>query len=120
MISARPNRPKAEVWKAIRVHRVRSIPATIRSRRTESPILVLGILSFAVCPPILGPIAWVMGNQSMRDIRMGIMDPREEGLINAGRIIGMVMTCLALLAVVIYCGFFVLIIGLGAAGAAGA
>lgn len=82
-------------------------------------ILVLGILSIVVCGPILGPIAWVMGNQSLRDIRMGIMDPREEGLINAGRIMGIVMTCLAVLGVIIYCGFFVLIIGLGAAGAAG-
>jgi len=60
-----------------------------------------------------------MGNQSLREIRMGIMDPREEGLINAGRIIGIIVTCLMILGVVIYCGFFVLIMGLGAAGAAG-
>lgn len=81
-------------------------------------ILVLGIMSIVVCGPILGPIAWVMGNQSLRDIRMGIMDPRDEGMVVAGRIMGIVMTCLALLAVIAYCGFFVLIIGLGAAGAA--
>lgn len=77
-------------------------------------ILVLGILSLVVCG-FLAPVAWVMGNQSLRDIRMGIMDPREEGLVNAGRIIGMIVTCLIGLAIIAYCGFFALMIGLGAA-----
>jgi hypothetical protein len=80
-------------------------------------ILILGILSIAICG-LLGPIAWVMGNQSMKDIRMGVMDPREEGLVNAGRIIGMIVTILICLGVVLYCGILVFAIGIGAAGSA--
>jgi hypothetical protein len=77
-------------------------------------ILVLGILSVVVCG-FLGPVAWVMGNQSLNEIRSGIMDPREEGLVQAGRIIGMIITILLILVIVGYCAFFGLFVGLGAA-----
>lgn len=81
-------------------------------------ILILGILSLVICMPA-GVAPWIMGNQSLRDIRAGIMDPREEGLIQAGRICGMIAAILFALVVVFYCGIFGLIFGLGAAGAAG-
>jgi hypothetical protein len=54
-------------------------------------ILALGILGLAVCP-ILGPIAWVMGNGDMAEIRNGRMDPEGEGLTQAGKICGIIGT----------------------------
>jgi hypothetical protein len=81
-------------------------------------ILVLGILSVATGCFLLAPVAWVTGNQSMREIRSGIMDPREEGMVQAGRIIGMIVSILAIAGIAVYCAFFALVIGLGAAGAA--
>ena len=76
---------------------------------------MLGILSLVVCG-LLGPVAWVMGNQSLSEIRGGIMDPRDEGLVNAGRIIGMIVTILIVVGIVAYCAIFGLAFGLGAAG----
>ena len=38
-------------------------------------ILVLGIVSIFVCGIILGPIAWVMGNNDLREMSAGTMDP---------------------------------------------
>lgn len=56
-------------------------------------ILTLGILSLVICWPILGPIAWIMGNADLKEIRAGRMDPEGEGYTNAGRICGIVATC---------------------------
>ena len=39
-------------------------------------VLVLGILGLAVCL-ICGIIAWVMGNNDLREMDAGIMDPSE-------------------------------------------
>jgi hypothetical protein len=61
-------------------------------------ILVLGILSLVTgFGFILGPIAWVMGNADMREIRAGRMDPEGEGSTNAGRICGIIGTVLGVL-----------------------
>jgi hypothetical protein len=60
-------------------------------------ILVLGILSIVlICGIglILGPIAWIMGSNDLREIHEGRMDPAGEGLTMAGRICGIVGTCL--------------------------
>lgn len=59
-------------------------------------ILVFGIVSIAACH-IFGPIAWVMGNNDMRAIREGRMDPEGEGLTNAGRICGIIGTVMLIL-----------------------
>ena len=61
-------------------------------------ILVLGILSLVTgFGFILGPIAWVMGNADMREIRAGRMDPEGEGTVNGGRICGIIGTILGVL-----------------------
>ena len=64
-------------------------------------ILVLGILGLVVCSP-LGIAAWVMGNKAMREINA---DPNttytNRGQVNAGRICGIVATCLLILGLVI-------------------
>lgn len=63
-------------------------------------ILVIGILGI-VCCFICGIIAWVMGNNDLRKIDAGRMDPSGRGLTHAGKICGMVGTILAIVAIVI-------------------
>ncbi len=67
-------------------------------------ILVLGILSLVSCcfGLILGPIAWIMGNNDLQEIRAGRMDREGEGMTNAGRICGIIGTVLGVL--VLCCG----------------
>lgn len=72
-------------------------------------ILVLGILSIVAFGILTGLPAWIMGNASLRDIDNGIADPSERGLVQAGRIIGMITTilsCIGLCIVVLaFAGF---------------
>ncbi len=81
-----------------------------RSRRREylqphrgGTIMVLGILSFFVAGLILGPIAWVMGNADLKEIRAGRMDPEGESQTNTGRVCGMISTILHLVGLVGCC-----------------
>jgi hypothetical protein len=48
-------------------------------------ILVFGILSLVVCQ-LFGPFAWSMGNEDLRKMDAGTMNPRERGTVQAGRI----------------------------------
>jgi hypothetical protein len=76
-------------------------------------ILVFGILGLVICFPF-GIAAWLMGNGDLREMREGRMDPSGQGMTQAGRIIGIVSTILALIGVVIA----VLMLMLGVLGAA--
>lgn len=60
-------------------------------------ILILGILSIVVCGP-LGIAAWVMGNNALKELDQGFGDPNSRGLINAGRILGMIGVVLTVIA----------------------
>lgn len=82
-------------------------------------ILVLGILGIVICV-ICGIIAWVMGNSDLKAMDNGTMDPTGRGITNAGRICGIVGTCIACVGLLIYCGIFALGMMGMAAGAAGA
>lgn len=80
----------------------------LRRRRDLMPhrggtILAVGIISFFVCMPILGPTAWIMGSNDLKEIRAGRMDPDGEGTTNAGRICGIISTCLFGAMVLFYC-----------------
>jgi hypothetical protein len=72
-------------------------------------ILVLGILSLVVCQ-ILGPIAWVMGNNELAGIDAGRRPPQNRGTAQAGRILGIISTVLLIIGVVFL--FVLLFIGL--------
>lgn len=64
-------------------------------------ILVLGILSLAVCS-ILGPFAWSMGNKAIREIDADSTTTySNRGQIVAGRICGMIATIMLAIGVVI-------------------
>jgi hypothetical protein len=52
-------------------------------------LLVLGILSIVTCP-ILGPFAWIMGNNDLKAMDEGRMDPEGKSNTNVGKILGIV------------------------------
>ncbi|HEY1860515.1 MAG TPA: hypothetical protein VGG61_09190, partial [Gemmataceae bacterium] len=84
-------------------------------------ILVLGIIAIVTgLHLILGPIAWIMGNNDLKEIHAGRMDPEGEGMTNIGRILGMVATILGIVAIVLACIFAIiwLMIVFGILGAA--
>ena len=78
-------------------------------------ILVLGILGLLVCQPC-GIAAWVMGNNDLREIDAGQMDPSGRSNTNAGRICGMIATILMILGILAVIGFFVFAAVVGTAG----
>lgn len=96
----------------------------VRRRRADlqphrgTLILVLGILSLVVLHVILGPIAWIMGNNDLREMRAGRMDPEGESNTNAGRICGIIGTSLGLVGIVCCFLWFIFVFALGAGGAA--
>ena len=60
--------------------------------------LVLGILSIVLCQ-LLGPFAWKLGNNELRGIAEGRRSPEGLGMAQAGRITGIIGTCLLALGV---------------------
>jgi hypothetical protein len=79
-----------------------------RRRRDLTPhrgalILCLGVIGLVVFP-LLCPIAWIMGNADMAEIRAGRMDREGEGLTQGGRVCGIIGTVLYGL-MVCGCGF---------------
>jgi hypothetical protein len=75
-------------------------------------ILTLGILGI-VCCFICGIIAWVMGNNDIREIDAGRMDSSGRGLTQAGKICGMVGVILVIVGIVINIIFMLLGVGVG-------
>ena len=78
-------------------------------------ILALGILGI-VCCFICGIIAWVMGNNDLREIDAGRMDPSGRGLTQAGKICGMVSVILQIVGFVIW--LLMMLLGIGMSGTA--
>jgi predicted Zn finger-like uncharacterized protein len=78
-------------------------------------ILVLGILSLVVCN-IFGPIAWMMANTDLKEIRAGNMDPEGESTTNIGRILGIIGTCLLALGLVCGCIYIIFVVAIAGAG----
>jgi len=64
-------------------------------------VLVLGILGIVVCF-ICGIIAWVMGNNDLREMAAGTMDPSGRGMTQAGKICGMISVILAIVGMCIW------------------
>jgi hypothetical protein len=79
-------------------------------------VLALGILGIVVCF-ICGIIAWVMGNNDLREMAAGTMDPAGRGLTQAGKICGMIGVILTISVLVIY--LLIAVIGVGAGVALG-
>lgn len=73
-------------------------------------ILALGILGL-VCCFICGIIAWVMGNNDLREMAAGRMDRSGQGMTQAGKICGMISVILQVVGFVIW--FLMMAIGVG-------
>lgn len=72
-----------------------------------SVILAFGILGLVVCQ-WFGVAAWVMGNNDLREMDRGYMDPSGRELTKTGRILGMVATATTVIPLILLC-FFVLV-----------
>ena len=62
-------------------------------------ILVLGILSLVVCQ-VLGPVAWVMGSNAIKEIDAAGGSAPNRSQVQAGRICGIIASVLVILALV--------------------
>ena len=63
-------------------------------------ILALGIGGL-VCCFICGIIAWVMGNNDLKEMAAGRMDPSGQGMTQAGKICGMISVILQIIGLII-------------------
>ncbi len=72
-------------------------------------VFILGILSILVCQ-ILGPFAWKFGNDDLKAIAEGRRPPENLGLAQAGRICGIIGTCLLGLGVAFFLLWLVLVL----------
>jgi hypothetical protein len=64
-------------------------------------VLVLGILSFAICA-LLGIPALIMGNNDLQAMNAGRMDPSGRGLVIAGMVLGGITLGFAAIVLVFY------------------
>jgi len=67
-------------------------------------ILILGILGIVCCAP--APVAWILGNNALKDLQAGLGNPNDRGLIEAGRILGIIGTVLLIIAALLPCLYF--------------
>ena len=70
-------------------------------------VLVLGILSLVVCG-VIGPFAWTMGNRVIAEIDASGGQIGGRSNANAGRICGIVATCLIGLSLLLGVGIVIL------------
>ncbi len=71
-----------------------------RAHPQGTTVLVLGILSLLICG-LLGPVAWVMGNNAIAEIDRNPSAYSNRGTVQAGRICGIVATVLLVIGVVV-------------------
>lgn len=67
-------------------------------------ILVLGILGLLCCG-ILAPVAWIMGNNAISEIDRDPAGYSNRGLVQAGRICGIVGTALWIIGLILRLAF---------------
>lgn len=78
-------------------------------------VLVLGILSIAVCQ-ILGPFAWVQGRNALREIDTSGQPYSNRGQVQAGMICGIVGSVLLLLGLLYFAFIIVMVVAAGTSG----
>ena len=92
---------------------------TLMQPHRGTVILVLGILSLVICGP-LGIVAWLLGSSDLKLMDAGQMDPTGRDLTQAGRVCGIIGTCILALSLLFTLGvFFVMILGGMAAALSG-
>ena len=78
-----------------------NLAGTAKPHPRGTLILVLGILSFFVCGVILGVVAFVMGNNALKEIDRNPGAYTNRGRVNAGRICGAIGAALSVLLLVL-------------------
>jgi hypothetical protein len=93
--------------------------APVSYRQPELPdppnatlIFVLGLLSVLGVCFVLGPIAWIMGSSERARVRAGMY--RDNGLLTAGYIMGIISTLLMILPLMIGIIWLLLMLLIGA------
>ncbi|MDD4224198.1 MAG: hypothetical protein PHD87_06390 [Candidatus Cloacimonetes bacterium] len=81
-------------------------------------ILIFGIIGLFTCA-IFSVLAWIFGNEDLKKMDSGRMDPAGRDNTNAGRILGIIGVAFNLLGLLISLAWIVFILGAGLAGAAG-
>lgn len=82
-------------------------------------ILVLGVLSLVFCQ-ICGPVAWIMGNNSLAELdRLRIYDGNERTLVNIGRVLGIIGTVFLVFGCCFFGIWLTMVIGFATTGAPG-
>ena len=71
-------------------------------------ILVLGILGFVGCSIFTAIPAWILGGGDIKQMDAGTMDPSGRGLTNAGRILGIIATVMAILGIIVFVALMLL------------
>jgi hypothetical protein len=66
-------------------------------------LLTIGILGLVLCPPVLGPMAWVMANSDLVQMQAGRMDDGGESMTRAGQVLGIIATIVGVLMVLFFC-----------------
>ena len=69
------------------------------SQVNGTTILILGILSI-VCCGLLGPVAWIMGNNALATLNAGGGDESQRNNANIGRICGIIGTVFLILGII--------------------
>lgn len=64
-------------------------------------VMVIGILGLVVCQ-LLGPVAWIMGNNAIAEIDANPMAYSNRSAVQAGRICGIVSTAILVFSAVIF------------------
>ena len=72
-----------------------------------SVILTFGILGLVICQ-LFGIAAWVMGNNDLREMDRGYMDPTGRDLTKTGRILGMVGVGMLVTSFIVFLFFFMI------------
>ncbi len=75
-------------------------------------VLVLGIVGIFV--GICAPIAWILGNKALGEIRASGVTYSNESQIKTGRMLGKVFTIIYIVLIVLYIVFFIVIFGIAA------
>ncbi len=74
----------------------RAYAAGYREPHRGSLVLTFALLGWFLCP-IFAVVAWSMGTEDLRKIRLGQMDPEGQGLTQAGQILGMIQSIILLI-----------------------
>ena len=76
-------------------------------------VLIFGILGLVTCFGF-GIAAWIMGNNDLKEMDAGLMDPAGRGSTQAGKVCGMIAVILNALLLVVGIGFVLLVVLFGA------